>query len=244
LKSETILYTALLGDYDELKEHQHPRELSFCFTNLKGIKSDSWTLVPCDIRFRSIDERIRTARYFKTQPHRVLPPHRHSIWIDASMQISGAIEVAVSYLNSHGMATFKYPDIYGTRTCAYDEANACIQRGKDASNIIDDQMRRYREEGFPVNFGLAETTIVVRENTKRVARFNDAWWGEIVSGSRRDQLSFDYSCWNEGIKYNWLPGHRLQNRFAKYIQHKERLYSGSPYTTIDIPAKEIETEVR
>ena len=153
------------------------------------------------------------------------------------MQISGAIEVALSYLNSHGIATFKYPDIYGKRTCAYDEASACIQRGKDASDTINSQMRRYREEGFPANYGLAETTIVVRENTVRVARFNDAWWSEIAGGSRRDQLSFDYSCWRQGVKYNWLPGHRLQNCFARYIQHKERLYSGCPYTTINVPAK-------
>jgi hypothetical protein len=244
LKPGTILYTALLGDYDELKEHEHPREWSFCFTDLKGIKSESWTLVSWNVPFDSIDERIRTARFFKTQPHLVLPPHQYSIWIDASMQILGQIGVAVSYLNSHRMATFKYPDIYGKRICAYDEASACIQRGKDASDVINSQMHRYREEGFPVNYGLAETTILVRENTKRVAQFNDAWWHEITRGSRRDQLSFDYSCWRQGVKYNWLPGHRLQNCFAKYIQHKERLYSGCPYTTFSMTAKEIEMEAR
>lgn len=225
-----ILYTAILGDYDDIKEHNHPRDASFCFTNQRNLVSSSWTMIFCDTEFHSIDERIRAARFYKALSHLVLPAHRFSIWIDASMQINGPIERTINSLDSRRIATFKYPDIYGPRSCAYDEAIACIRRGKDATEVIQSQMQRYRAEGFPSNRGLAETTIIARECTEDISRFNEAWWAEIQCGSRRDQLSFDYTCWRVGIGYAWLPGYRLRNPFATYAPHKEQLYPGIPWS--------------
>jgi len=233
VRAQIVLYTALLGDYDDLKEHGHPPELSFCFTDRPCLMTKSWTLVPCEQRPLSVDDRIRTARFYKTQPHRVLPPHRISLWTDASMRINEPLELVVNFLRGRSIATFKYPDIYGSRTCAFDEALACLRRGKDASDIIQGQMQRYREEGLPINFGLAETTMMVRENTTALARLNDTWWGEICRGSRRDQLSFDYCCWRHGLEYAWLPGYRLKNPFATYVRHKTQVYPGHSYSSED-----------
>jgi hypothetical protein len=149
-----VLYTALFGDYDDLAEHVYPRESSFCFTDCGALKSKSWTVIVCQFRDKSADKRIRAARYFKTHPHSVLPAHNTSIWTDASMHFVSSIEKMVSFLGPYDMATFQYPDIYGTRTCAYDEAKACMQRGKDAADIIAEQMARYKSEGYPTNWGL------------------------------------------------------------------------------------------
>jgi hypothetical protein len=228
-----VLYTALLGDYDNLKEHGHPQHLSFCFTDQTSLVTRSWTLVPCKFRLRSLDERIRAARYYKTHPHLVLPSHTYSVWVDSSMQLCGPIEPMLDCLGERGVATFKYPDLYGRRECAFDEGLACINRGKDASDIILRQMQGYRDERFPERYGLAETTLMVRKNSEAVAVLNGTWWREICRGSRRDQLSFDYSCWRRKIPYSWLPGYRLENPFAKYVAHKTQVYSGRSYSSIE-----------
>jgi hypothetical protein len=229
-----VLYTVLLGDYDDLKEHGHPKHLSFCFTDRPSFETQSWTLVPCDFRIRSVDERIRLARYYKTQPHRILPRHTHSVWADSSMQLNGPVEPMIDCLGKRGIATFKYPDIYGRRECAFDEARACISRGKDASDIIVRQMQRYIDERFPEHYGLAETTLMVREDSAAVAALNDTWWREIRRGSRRDQLSFDYSCWRRRMSYSWLPGCRLRNPLATYVPHTAQLYFGRPYSSMEL----------
>lgn len=228
--SEPLLYTALIGPYDTLKEHSHHRSLSFCFTDQVNIKSSSWTIIPCKSPQDTVDGRIRTARYYKALAHRFLPPHDVSVWVDASIHVV-EITTARNWLYREDMATFRYPDTYGPRDCAYDEANACINRGKDAQDIIVGQMNRYVTAGFPRNAGLVETTVLARRNTASVREFNEAWWREISGGSRRDQLSFNYCCWRLGLSYACLPGHRLCNPFGKYAPHRQSIYLGSPYTT-------------
>lgn len=230
----TILYTALLGNYDELKSHIHPKQNSFCFTDNLDIFSDSWTLIAINNKPKSLDERIRMSRKIKTHPHNLLPNHSISIWVDASMQLNENYKDLIKYIEFEDLATFKYPSIWGARECAYEEAISCIQRGKDAEDIIKKQMGRYRNCKYPINNGLVETSILVRKNSKEVRLFNENWWQEISNGSRRDQLSFNYCCWRLNLKYCCIPGHRLQNPFANYIKHKELIYSGYPVTSKEI----------
>jgi hypothetical protein len=45
----------------------------------------------------------------------------------------------------------------------------------------------------------------LRRHTQAVRAFNEAWWTEIVRGSWRDQLSFDYISWKLGISYVNFP---------------------------------------
>ena len=59
-------------------------------------------------------------------------------------------------------------------------------------------MSRYRDEGFPRQFGLYETNVVLRKhNEPLVGKVDVDWWREIDSGSRRDQLSLTYVLWKD-----------------------------------------------
>lgn len=57
------------------------------------------------------------------------------------------------------------------------------------------------------------------------ASFNRLWWEEICKGSRRDQLSFDYSLWKMEMKANWFEvdnfdSHKI-NPYFNYVKHNE-----------------------
>ena len=39
------------------------------------------------------------------------------------------------------------------------------------------------------------------------------WWTEIKYGSKRDQLSFNYSAWKLGIKFNYILGESRDNEY-------------------------------
>ena len=43
----------------------------------------------------------------------------------------------------------------------------------------------------------------------------ESWWEEIKYNSKRDQLSFNYVAWKNGLKYNSIPGDIRNNSFFK-----------------------------
>jgi hypothetical protein len=47
--------------------------------------------------------------------------------------------------------------------------------------------------------------VILRRHTDAIRHLNEAWWNEIVRGSRRDQLSFNYVAWKLGLRYATFP---------------------------------------
>jgi hypothetical protein len=219
-----ILYTAVLGEYDTLPEIPSSTADAYCFTDNKNVVSNSWKIIEHNDSYNSVDERVRLARRYKMLPHLYFPDADIWIWADASFTWTQDPANTISYLGSNDIATFKYPDIYGFRDCIYQEAKACIKRGKDDTQTIIDQMEKYKRRGYKKHQGLVETTLLVRRNTRQVRDFNNLWWHEIQNGSRRDQLSFNYVIWALKMKYSILPGYRLKSDFGTWSKHKENIY--------------------
>jgi hypothetical protein len=80
------------------------------------------------------------------------------------------------------------------------EAVAVVHYRYDREETVEKQMVRYSNEGFPVNYGLAYNGFILRKHTPTIEKLDEFWWNEIIKNSRRDQLSFMYSCWKLGIK--------------------------------------------
>ena len=204
---ESIIYTAIAGGYDSLKPpwgEDPGGTVRLAFVD----NSDScpgWRIEPMD--FPCMDPLMRAKRY-KVLAHEALPSGTaFSLWVDGSMEFSSRLhpgELARQYLGDADLALFRHP----SRVCLYDEAHVCSLKGLDDPGVMAAQMGRYRAEGYPRINGLAECSVILRRHTPAMARFNEMWWREIVNGSRRDQLSFNYVCWKLGIKYALLPGTR------------------------------------
>ena len=54
--------------------------------------------------------------------------------------------------------------VHPARKCIYKEAEACIALKKDAREVIEKQIARYRAEGYPKNAGMFETGVVLRRH--------------------------------------------------------------------------------
>jgi hypothetical protein len=164
---------------------------------------------------------VRRAREHKILSHKVFPDVIYSIWMDGSIEIREGVDLGMlveSHLKSCDIALFPHR----TRACAYVEAEVCSKLELDDPQVISQQMLRYRQMGYPEGMGLGETGVILRRHTEVVRELNELWWSEICSGSRRDQLSFNYVLWRLGVEYMKLPGDFSNNPFFTVRSHNER----------------------
>jgi hypothetical protein len=163
-----------------------------------GIKS-CWKQVSLEV-FGFGEEGMNANRFFKMHPKDILPDYPYSIYIDGNVLVVSDVSSLCSIAKGvkSGIAMHRHNE----RDCVYLEAEVCklFKRGNAAK--IDEQMKKYKAEGFPEHFGLFEATIIVVDLKNTLSRkiLND-WWNEFkTSGSGRDQLAFPYVIWKNGLK--------------------------------------------
>lgn len=233
---ELIVYSCVAGAYDDFRETL----LDGRVLEEPGIRyvlyTDSLTSAgPCSLQKEGsniewelrplvwkTDCPVRTARYHKCLPHKVLDPHKKSLWVDGSLRfkevrpLSDIVNPALG--EKFSLATFKHPD----RSCVYQEEVACLRYRKDDPVTMRRQMRNYQADGYPAFSGMVETACCARRNDDICRDFNEGWWDQIVQHSRRDQLSFNYVCWKQGMEYSHIPGHRFKSSYFKHLSHPGR----------------------
>jgi len=196
---ERVVFTALAGNRDVLGD---PGRLPAGWTPVAftdGATHPAWQVLP--LPSRNLGPK-RAAVAVKVLAHRVFPDARHSLWLDANFHVACDLEALVTdALADADVALHAHPD----RDCLYDEALACLELGRDAAATICAQVVRYAQVGFPPRAGLAATGVVLRRHTAAVAALNEDWWAEVTAGSSRDQLSFDYVAWRQGIPVARFP---------------------------------------
>ncbi|WP_409034202.1 glycosyltransferase domain-containing protein [Roseateles saccharophilus] len=137
---------------------------------------------------------------------------QYSIWVDSNVALRVPAAVLVDeYLHSSDIAVFSH----SSRSCTYEEAKRCMELEIDSSDLMSGQMEKYRADSFPENYGLAETTVVVRRNSARVSGFNARWWAEVCQHSVRDQLSFMYVVRSTNLAVHFIrPTKYLNSHFS------------------------------
>jgi hypothetical protein len=213
-----VVYTAIYGDKDDLKEFQVDLEgcSLVCFTDNKYLKSKDF-----DVRvFPSIhSDPVRSAKIFKILPHVFFADYEYSLWIDGSVVFKrGDIRAMIDkYLLEHNMAIFAHPD----RDCIYDEAEVCSNWQLDNTETISKQTKQYRDEGYPPHNGLTENSIILRRHLSAdVIRIDEDWWAQILKFSRRDQLSFNYVAWKNNFNWATIKGNLRDNDYFSVQSHK------------------------
>lgn len=173
----------------------------------------AWEVFPLRI---TLDDPRRTARFHKTNAHLVLPPCAASVWLDGALRIRPGVQPKRDLtLDKHSIGSFLHP----VRKCTYEELEACKFMKKDDPKLMNEQVRRYHAEGFPPNYGLAETTCLFRESSRDIRQLNALWWSEIDRGSVRDQLSLPYASWKIGLRLGVIAGYREQSPYFYFRQH-------------------------
>jgi GT2 family glycosyltransferase len=200
--AKVVCYTAIFGSYDRLIQPEHiVDEWDYvCFTD-EDVPGEHVYEIR---RFEPGYDLTRRARYIKTHPHEFFPNYEYCVWLDSNFMIRGPfLEESVTDRMSRNVLFTGCP--HPLRNCLYEELEACIMRTKDDVTIMSRQVEGYKKEGFPKNYGMIETNILIRKhNDTDVIAFNAAWWREIHLHSRRDQLSIMYVIWKQGMEYELL----------------------------------------
>jgi hypothetical protein len=219
-KKDIVVYTAITNKtngYDILKELPTTvRNIDYVSFLETPIPNTTWKFEQIN---KSFKEPNRNAKIHKILSHKYFPDKMYSLWIDGSVTIEFqfSIEKLVQlYLSDCDLALFEHSE----RHCIFEEANVCINRRLDNPEIIRKQINRYHQEGYPANAGLGECTILLRRHTPEIIEFNECWWQEILNGSKRDQISFQYVINKLQLKHRYFPGHlRCTNKLFKRHFH-------------------------
>lgn len=238
MQNKKVIYTAIFGGKDDLNEPLFlPAGFDFvCFTDNKNLQSKHWNIRVVEPLF---SDPVRNARYHKIMAHKVLPEYDQSIWIDGNMVVQGDCNKLVKkYLSQHSFATYDHSkqkrrlwrmfwitDKKLARDCVYDELQSLILRTEQGIYMDDvvtmkNQVARYAKEGYPKHNGLAVTMVLLRNHhDPEVIELMNAWWNELSSGSRRDQLSFNYVAWKLNFPVLYVSGDPRYNPYFKKTKH-------------------------
>ena len=181
------LYTINFGSHDAPHEPFVSEGWDYLmFTNRDDIKSDVWKV----IRVVSPLPNYLLARYVYINSHLFVPKE-----YDYSLMVGGQIHVNGDLNNLDIDFDADFNMMKHCRTCIYKEAEVIERENIDNTLNFVPQMARYRAEGFPENYGLNACGIIGRHNNKITSDFERVWWHQVMTGSYRDQLSFDYVRW-------------------------------------------------
>lgn len=212
------VYSAIIGNYDDIKEPEYVNpDLDYIlFTDNPEATSDVWQIRL--IKDREGLDNVRLARKIKIMGHEYLKEYDYSIWVDGKLKIIGDFQEYVQEFSEQEPVLCYNHYVHD---CVYKEKDMCIRLNKDNVELMEQQVQRYREEGYPEHNGLVESGIMVRElHDERVIQVMETWWSEVLGGSRRDQLSFNYACWKNDFVYDSTYLHIYNNKYVENMLHK------------------------
>jgi hypothetical protein len=213
------LFTSVVGGYDSVKmpEIIDGRFDYILYSETAVSGGGLWDVRPVTA---SNCSDARAARYVKMHPHRLLFEYDVAIWIDSNVMVVGDLYPLVEeFLQApEPIGAIQHPH----RENIYQEVRECIRQKKDARSPMLEQTTRYRQEGFMHDDLVEANVLMFKLADLRLHAFLDRWWAELESGSRRDQLAFNYALRQVGIDWHRLLERPLSTRthptFA-YVAH-------------------------
>lgn len=176
-----VIYTALFGNYEELKEPTviTPGWKYICYTD-QDISSNTWEVVKVDLK--GFEPQLM-ARYYKIMEW---VDWEYSIWIDASFIIDTDLNVWWDTYFKGGLTAPAHP----LRNCVYNECLDCIIAQRGNKEQIQAQMAEYKELGIPAGNGVIQSGLLMRHNLPQVIKLCEDWYKEVSTHSIRDQIAF------------------------------------------------------
>lgn len=208
------VFTSITDGKDKLIEEQNTKSGRFVAFMDGDHKSKTWNIRSAYDRFKSPR---RNSRAPKILSHEFIDTE-YSLWLDGNIKLIGSAEDLVKEWLQNG----KY-DLavcrHNCRDCIYEEAHLCAEAKLDDPFLIQEQMRKYHDEGFGKHRGMGECGVIVRRHTSKVEMFNNFWWSEFCRFSVRDQFGFMYAIDKAGLKVNFIEPNVYHNPFFTIVEH-------------------------
>jgi hypothetical protein len=200
-----VVYTCLFGYSELFNDFEYDRAGAdfICFTDDPELRSDFWKI---ELLPRQMIHPARRAKQIKALAHLYLPQYDCSLYLDNTVRLKVAPGRLFEEFLAPGkspMLCFKHPE----RNCIYDEAKVVLSLDFDTPERVNPQMALYRYFGYPAKNGLALSGLMLRRHHEpALQRTMSTWAEQILSHSRRDQLSMLPSCWFENFEIGYIPG--------------------------------------
>ncbi len=203
-----LVYTCITGGYDKLgSPFFFPENVDYTFYTddengkIRNQSNRDWKVKNVSKKEFNVDDNVLLNRYIKFHPHKIANDYDYAIYVDGNVCPVGDLTELVYEAKQAktGIALHRHRQ----RDSVYDEAKVCEILKKGDPKKIKNQMKKYKEEGFPADYGLFECNVIVTDlhNLRSEEILND-WWQEFLSsGSYRDQLALPYVLWRRGYRF-------------------------------------------
>lgn len=187
-----IVYSCNFGAYENVKDPLFidPTVDYILFTDNKNIRSNTWKVQV--INDDLLDAR-RCSRLPKIMPHKYLPEHDISVYLDSSLELkTGNIrQMVADCMQDNEIAFYKHY----SRNCVYDEIDFVMSFAD--RQVYDKELcirakQKYQDINYPKGNGLFENAFIFRKNTKPIQELSELWWNEYITGTERDQFTLMY----------------------------------------------------
>lgn len=219
LETKRVVYCVNLGGYDSLPIHPDLDDCTYFLISDAPRQSipSPWIIVRPTINEQDVK---RQCLWYKTHPHLLFSDAEFSIWIDSNIECQPhASEILQAHETLSEVATFVHPD----RSCVYEEAQAISDLKLDRPDVIKRAVFQMKQKGLPIDYGLFETNVLFsRIQDLAVRDFFDKWWYHIALGSRRDQMSFTFAAWQEGISITNLDAN-FSAKNSRYFSKRSHM---------------------
>ena len=226
VENKNIIYTVIVGNYDSLKP---PKVITsgwdyVCYTDSDSLVSDIWDIKKIPEKNLTFEDPKRNASLLKIEYYEIIKKEYEVIVsVDGSLHINNNLNDFLNLIEieNYDIAMVKHPH----RQCVYQEAEVCKKHKLDFPNVINKQMRQYRTEKYPGKNGLWEGMVITRNQKRGLCQKAFSFWGQQYRrGSRREQLSVNYSFWraqqnDNNLKINTISKTGLFPSFFNFSPH-------------------------
>jgi len=223
-----VIYKCITNNYDDILNPKYLNyEYDYILFSDKYFNDNEniWEYYPIPNIINNLNlSSIKLQRYIKINPHKCLPfTYNFSIYVDGNIIIKKNLNLLIDKLKYKSGNFYFYLPKHPERNCLYKEINAVLKYKRDCFKNLFPQLEKFIKEGFPHDYGLPETNVLIRYhlNSKIIKLMND-WWNILFKGSHRDQLSFSYVAWkNNNIKFAYID-RKLFKEFFSIKRHKKK----------------------
>lgn len=182
------VFTALIGDYEQLNELTVPPEPGvdrICLTDNRELVSASWQVVQIEAAFPQ--DPIRSQRLLKISGHPALAGYFETLYIDNTVKLLAPVsEILDSWLADSDIAI----PTHCFRASIFDEFQEVLASRLDSRERFVEQLDHYSAH-YPEALGLRPfwNGIIARRQSPAVDTLGKVWSQHVLRYSRRDQLS-------------------------------------------------------
>ena len=196
-KMNKVIYTIIIGPDNRLREPNMvcPGWEYICYTDRTDLKSDVWNIVNISDRVK-LTNNPDSLNWSNRQYSRYLKINygaNFSVYMDARFKPIDNLDTFVISKLKRGY------DIalcnHNRRDCIQTEADYLIRHNMINRKALLGQVHRYMKEGYPANYGLWVPNVLIRRHSRRMRKFQNAWWKEYINGCERDMISLAYLMW-------------------------------------------------